>query len=113
MAEPVKTSRSSHIGGHEIIEEIGSVNAYHRNAYERCETKSELPPNHYYEKISDGLFSAHYYPYWQSEADAIDALKEKAREKGANGIINLETHHKGKKQKWDRASGIAVKVESK
>jgi hypothetical protein len=76
----VATSRTGHIGGHEIVDEVGPI-------------KAEKP----------GFL---WFGDFENEAEAIDALKDVARSKGANGIIHMRA---ASNRRWS-ISGIAVRV---
>lgn len=82
---PVLTSKSSHIGGHRIIREIGLI------------------------KTDKTTFIGGAY---DSFAEGLDDLKQVARSKGANGIINIEVEKSGWSGKPTMVSGLAVIIES-
>ncbi|MBI4612907.1 MAG: hypothetical protein HY720_04790 [Planctomycetes bacterium] len=82
--EPVLTSKSSHIGEHRIVKELGVV-----------KTKKTA------------LMGSAY----SSEAEALADLKAETRRMGANGIINMTASHSHWTGKCDGLSGLAVILE--
>ena len=84
MNSLVYTSGSSNIKGHKLIAEIG---------YARVEAKDvkKIAPQSFWESMWSGLSGEFYdpVPRFKSFPEALIHLKEKARDMGGNGIINI------------------------
>jgi hypothetical protein len=88
--DPIHTSSSGHIGGHQIVRELGYVEVH---AKDWAPARSAAP-------------TIRFITLFQNRAMAIDALKHEARKMGANGLVNVKAGD------VETASATAVVVES-
>jgi hypothetical protein len=112
MSEPVHISRGNHIGGHEIVKEIGSVRVHPDDYSETARVEEVMGLGRL---VFDSIATVASYGFYllfrpnQSHhfVDGMackEVLKEEARRMGGNGIIDARWRREGGK-------GVVVRVE--